>query len=135
MNKARPLLIVPFWVGVILLALGQVITFYPGAEAAWFAASAVLCLCGLLVRSKAYAIAAVCLVVIGAAFSLWGYQHGEQYRAWLKQQPSREEQIRDLKKQLQQLDKTNAEPQHSADGSQPSRSTTNATSVAAGSRR
>lgn len=135
MNKARPLLIVAFWVGVILLALGQVITFYPGAEAGWFAASAVFCLCGVLVRSKAYAIAALCLVVGGAAFSLSGYRHGEQYRAWLKQQPSREEQIRDFQKHLQQLDKTNAEPQHSADGSQPSRSSTNTTSVAVGSRR
>jgi hypothetical protein len=115
MNKARPLLIVAFWVGVILVALGQVITFYPGAEAGWFAASAVLCLCGVLVRSKAYAIAALCFVVVGAAFSLSGYQHGERYRAWLKQQPSREEQIRDLKKQLQQLDKTNAEQLHSGD--------------------
>jgi hypothetical protein len=89
MNKARPLLIVAFWAGVILLALGQVITFYPGAEAAWFAASAGLCLCGLLMRTKAYAIAALCLAVVGATFSLLGYQHGEQYRAWLKQQPPR----------------------------------------------
>ena len=42
---------------------GQVITFYPGAETGWFAASAVLCLCGVLV---------LCFVVVGAAFSLWG---------------------------------------------------------------
>ena len=135
MDKVRPLLIGAFWVGVILLALGQVMTFIPGAEVGWFAASAVLCLCGVLVRSKAYRIAALCLVVIGAAFSFSGYKDGERYRAWLKQQPSREELIRDLQEYLQQLDKTNAEPQHSEDESQPSRSSTNTTTGAAGSRR
>lgn len=132
MDKVGPLLIVAFWVGVSLFALGEVITFIPGAEAGWFAASAVLCLCGVLVRSKAYRIAALCLVVIGAAFSLSGYKHGERYRAWLKQQPSREELSRDLQEDLQQLARTNAEGQHSGDESQPSRTSTNTTTGAAG---
>jgi hypothetical protein len=109
MNKARPLLLAAFWLGVSFFALGQVITFYPGAEAGWFAISAALCLCGLLVRSRAYIIAALCLVTIGIVLSISGYRHGEQYRVWLSKQPSREERIHQLEEQIRMLDKTNAE--------------------------
>lgn len=98
-------------------------------------ASTVLCPCGVLVRRRTHAVAAICFIAMGVVFSLSGYRHGEQYQAWLKQQPSSEELVRDLEGQLQFLGKTNAEPQHSADGSRPSRSGVNTTSAAAGSAR
>jgi hypothetical protein len=104
-----------------MFVLGQVISFYPGAETGWFAFSAVLCMGGLLVRSKAYGVAAVFLVVASIAWSVSGYRRGEQYRVWLAQQPSREERIRQLQEQIKMLDSTNAEPSASANGASPRR--------------
>jgi hypothetical protein len=131
----RPFLTIAFWTGCVLFVLGQFITFYPGVETTWFAVSAGLCLCGFLRRSRRYNIAAFFFVATGIALSVWGYRHGQQYQAWLKQQPSKEEQIRQLGERLQMLDNTNAEPGGAANGSEPIRSETNTTPGAAGSRR
>jgi hypothetical protein len=135
MKKLRALLIIAFWAGVTFTMLGQVICFIPGAETRYFVGCAVLCLCGLLVRSKAYSIASVPLVAISVALAIVGYRNGERYRVWLSSQPPIEEQIRRVQADIRFLDNTNAEPDGSANGSQPFRSETNRTSEAAGSRR
>ncbi len=135
MKSIRPFLILAFWTGCVLFALGQVITFRPGAETAWFAISAGLCFCGFLLRARRYSIAAVFFVAAGIALSVWGYRHGQQYQAWLKRQPSKEEQVRQLRERLHSLDNANAEPGGAANRSQPIRSETNRTSAEAGSGR
>lgn len=132
MRSIRPLLILAFWSGCVLFGLGQVITFRPGAETAWFAVSAGLCLCGFLLGARKYGIAAFILVAAGIALSVWGYRHGQQYEAWLKRQPPKEEQIRQLREQLQRLNSTNAEPGGPASRGQPVGSETNRASAAAG---
>jgi hypothetical protein len=131
----RPFLILAFWTGCVLFGLGQVITFRPGAETAWFAISAGLCFCGFLLRVRRYSIAALFFVAASIALSGLGYRHGQQYQAWLMRQPSQEEQVRQLREQLQSLDNTNAEPGGAANRSQPIRAETNRTSAAAGSGR
>lgn len=132
MKSIRPFLTVTFWTGCVLFALGQFITFYPGVETTWFAVAAGLCLCGFLVRSRRYSIAAFFFVAAGIALSVWGYRHGQEYQAWLKQQPSKEEQIRRLGEQLRMLDNTNAEPGGAANRSQPAGLSTNQTSAIKG---
>lgn len=121
MLKIRPISITTFWIGIALFILGQVITFYPGAETDWFALSAVLCAAGLCVRSKAYGIAAVLLIAASIAWSISGYRRGEEYRAWLAKQPSKEALIRQLQEQLQMPNKTNAEPSSATNGALPRR--------------
>jgi general secretion pathway protein G len=88
MKTARAIQIVAFWMGVTLFILGQVISFYPGAETGWFAVSAGLCLCGFLVPNRSYRIAALFLVIFGIAISISGYRRGEQYRVAQSKRPS-----------------------------------------------
>jgi len=104
----RDILIGAFWMGVTLFILGQLISFSPavffGTE--WFAVSAILCLCGLLVRRRSYSIGALFLVLICIAFSIWEYQRVMKYHGWQSRPLSREEQIYQLEWGLE----TNAEP-------------------------
>ena len=71
MTKTRRLLLLPFWLGVLLAALGHVITFVPGAECCWFLVVAGLSASGLFIPKTAYRVAAGLLVVLalGMAYS------------------------------------------------------------------
>jgi hypothetical protein len=51
------------------------------------------------VRSKAYSIGALFLVLISIACSILGYRRGEQYRVWLSKQPAEEQRLRQLHEQ------------------------------------
>lgn len=76
-----------FWLGVVLFALGQIITFYPGAEAKWFFAASALLLPGLLINSKYYRIAGAILLFVSIAQGVAGYKRGLEYKKWLSNQP------------------------------------------------
>ncbi len=67
--------------------LGQLITFYPGAEAGWFGIAAALALAGLLSPTRQLRLVAVVLAVLLAGFAWDGYVRGRQYRETLSQQP------------------------------------------------
>ncbi len=110
----RPILTIAFWTGCVLFALGRFITFYPGIETAWFAASTGLCSCGFLLRSWRYSVSAGFFVAAGIVLSVLGLRHGQPYQAWLKQQPSKEEQIQHVGEQLQMVDDAKAGPQATA---------------------
>jgi hypothetical protein len=66
--------------------LGQVITFYPGAEVGWFGVAAALALAGLLSPTRRLRLVAVVLAVLLAGFAWGGYERGRQYREPLSQQ-------------------------------------------------
>lgn len=84
MMKGRGIWISGFWAGCVLFALGQVISFYPGAERGWFILSGLLGMSGLLIRGKAYRIAAIILVGLSAVLAVAGHQRGVDYRNWME---------------------------------------------------
>jgi hypothetical protein len=67
--------------------LGQLITFYPGAEVGWFGIAAAMALARLLSPTRQLRLVAVVLAVLLAGFAWGGYVRGRQYREWLSQQP------------------------------------------------
>jgi len=69
-----------FWAGCALFGLGQVISFYPGAECGWFILAGLLCMSGLIIRGKAYRIAAIILVCLSAILAVAGHRRGVDYR-------------------------------------------------------
>jgi type II secretory pathway component PulF len=79
-----PLSQVAFWFGAVLFLLGTLISFYPGAEAKWFAVTTSLVACGFFVPNKSYRIAAAVIVAICLFWTYTGYQRGMQYQEWLK---------------------------------------------------
>jgi hypothetical protein len=83
MSATRRLLLLPFWLGVLLAALGYVITFIPGAECGWFLVVAGLSASGLFIPKTAYRVAAGLLVVLALGMAYSGYRHGLEYRQWL----------------------------------------------------
>ena len=84
MTKWRGIWIGSFWAGCALFALGQLITFYPGAERGWFILAGLLCMSGLLIRGKAYRIAAIILVGLSAVLATVGHRRGVDYKKWLE---------------------------------------------------
>ena len=87
MTKARPILITIFWLGVVFFALGQIITFYPGAETAWFLITSIMLAIGLLIR-RGYRIAAGILLCLSIAAAITGYKRGSDYQEWLSNRPA-----------------------------------------------
>jgi hypothetical protein len=71
----------------VLGLLGQLITFYPGAEVGWFGVAAALALAGLLSPTRQLRLVAVVLAVLLAGFAWGGHVRGRRYREWLSQQP------------------------------------------------
>jgi hypothetical protein len=67
---------------------GLFISFVPGADAGWFGTAAVSAALGLL--SPSWRVRAVAVVlVIGLTWRAWlGYEHGQRYQQWLRQQES-----------------------------------------------
>lgn len=73
-------------VGLALLLglLGSLITFVPGGEAGWFGMAAVPAALGLLSPSWRVRVVAIVLVLVWQA--RLGYQRGQAYQEWLRQQ-------------------------------------------------
>src|SRR5690349_16209371 len=73
---------VALWMG----AFGCFATFVPGAEAGWFGTAAAGAALGLLSPSwRTRAVAGALVVVL--AWTAWkGYQRGQEYQEWLRQQ-------------------------------------------------
>ena len=84
MTKGRGIWIGGFWAGCVLFALGQVISFYPGAERGWFILAGLLCMSGLLIRGKVYRIAAIILVCLSAVLAIAGHRRGVDYKNWME---------------------------------------------------
>ncbi len=80
MSSARRLLLLPFWLAVLFVALGCVITFIPGADCGYFLVVAGLSATGLFIPKATYRVGAV-LLLIGALVSAYGgYRNGVEYR-------------------------------------------------------
>jgi hypothetical protein len=77
--------------GVVLAAvlglLGQLISFYPGAEVGWFGFAAAVALTGLFSPTRRLRLVAVILAVLLAVFAWGGHVRGRQHRELLSQQP------------------------------------------------
>ena len=80
MSATRRFLLLPFWLAVLLAALGYVITFVPGAECGWFLVVAGLSASGLFIPKAAYRVAASLLVILALAMAYSGYCHGVEHR-------------------------------------------------------
>lgn len=80
-----PVLRFVFGCGIVLLLLGQIITFYPGAEERFYTFTGSLLLTGLVLPSRAYRIVSIVLIV----FCVWGAVEGQRcgvkYRSFLEQ--------------------------------------------------
>lgn len=83
MSASRRFLAFPFWLGVLLTALGYVICFIPGAECNWFVVAAALLACGVFIPKPAYRVVAAVLFILALASAYSGYHHGVEYRHWL----------------------------------------------------
>lgn len=82
MSTTRKLLYLPFWLAALFVALGHVITFYPGAECGWFLIAAVLSVAGLFIPRVAYRATAALLLILALASAYSGYHHGVERRKW-----------------------------------------------------
>jgi hypothetical protein len=94
MKMARPILLVVFWLGVLSFVMGQIISFYPGAETQWFLATSVMLTAGLFIHGKAYRIASGVLLVLSLALATAGHKRGVDHKKWLSGQPKHEEQTK-----------------------------------------
>jgi hypothetical protein len=81
----KALLYGAYWLGFVLLLLGMVITFFPGAEVEWFATAGTLLLAGLLVPRWDYRVSAIFLVGVCITFAVAGYRQGVEYRHHLQE--------------------------------------------------
>ena len=72
-----------FSIGIIGILLGQVVTFVPGSEQAWFTLSGALVLAGLVLPRWPHRVAAVLLVALCVLAALQGHQRGEDHKTKL----------------------------------------------------
>ena len=79
MTTTHKLLCIPFWLAVLLALLGCIITFFPGAECAWFSVVAVLSLFGLFIPKIFYRGAATLLLILSIIAAVHGYRRGMKY--------------------------------------------------------
>jgi hypothetical protein len=93
-----------FWISVVLGALGQVITFYPGAEFEWFALAAAFSIPGFLIPKWSFRSASLVMLTLWSLMASSGYTRGKEYQECLKQQPSKEERIREEEQMLKALE-------------------------------
>lgn len=78
-----------FWLGVIWLMLGSIVTFVPGTETKWFASAAVMLMGGFLVPRWPYRIAAFLLVAYCVTAAIASRDNGLKYRLELQQRAAR----------------------------------------------
>lgn len=91
---------------LILGILGQIISFYPGAECEWFALAAILAIPGFIIPKWSYRSATLAMLVLWSAMSFAGYARGREYQQWRKQQSSREERIQEAEQMLKSIEST-----------------------------
>jgi membrane protein implicated in regulation of membrane protease activity len=73
---------------ILLAALGQVITFVPGAEATWFGVAALSASAGVITTNRRLQAMAVVLVVALALLAGCGYLRGLHYQEQLRKRGS-----------------------------------------------
>jgi hypothetical protein len=83
---------IALWLG----GLGLFVSFDPGAEAGWFGTAAGFAAAVLLSPNGRLRLVGVALLVAFAWFAWLGYQRGQQYQEWLREEMPR------LREQLQQ---------------------------------
>jgi hypothetical protein len=81
MSNTQKLLCIPFWLAVLLAILGCIITFFPGAECAWFSVVAILSIFGLFIPKIFYRSAAALLLILSIIVAVHGYWRGMKYLA------------------------------------------------------
>ena len=93
-----------FWISLGMGALGQLISFYPGAELNWFSLAAAFSVLGLLIPKWSFRLTALAMLITWSVMAFSGYTRGKEYQAWLKQQPTKEERIQKAQKVLNALE-------------------------------
>jgi hypothetical protein len=78
MNMSRKLLWLPFWLGVLLTALGYAVDL-PLARLGCFLLAAGLSAGGVFVPQRGYRIAAALLFIVALASAYIVYRHGQKY--------------------------------------------------------
>lgn len=85
LRPLRPVLRFVFGSGIVLLLLGQIITFYPGAEERFYTFTGCLLLAGLVLPGWPYRVISVVLI----AYCIWGVVEGQRrgikYQSFLEQ--------------------------------------------------
>jgi hypothetical protein len=79
MKTIHKLLCIPFWLAVLLLVLGCIITFVPGSEYPWFLVVAALSIFGLFIPKIFYRGAATLLLILSIIAAVHGYRRGTEY--------------------------------------------------------
>ena len=74
-----------FSLSVVLGALGQLITFIPGAEIEWFALAAILVIPGFVIPKWSFRSASCVLLLLWSMSAFSGYTRGKEYEAYLKE--------------------------------------------------
>lgn len=75
-----------FFCGVVLFVIGNVASFYPGAESIWFLCTAVLLLPGVLLARRGHVVAAILMFALSLLYSATGHSRGVEYQRWLDAQ-------------------------------------------------
>ena len=71
-----------FFCGIVLFAMGNVMSFVPGAEVAWFLCCVGLLLPGLLLSRRKYTSTAAILMVLCLILASQGHRRGLEYLQW-----------------------------------------------------
>ena len=79
MSTSRKFLWLPFWLGVLLTALGYVIVYPLAARLGCFLLAAGLSAGAVVVAQRGYRIAAALLFVVAVASAYVVYRHGQRY--------------------------------------------------------
>jgi hypothetical protein len=80
MTVTRKLLLLPFSIALLLALLGQVISFYPGADFGWFLTVAALSASGLFLPKTPYRVAAALLLLLVLSQAYSGHRRGVEYQ-------------------------------------------------------
>ena len=78
-SASRKLRLLPFWLGLPLIALGYVFWGVPEAQLGCFLLAAGSSACGALVPRRGYRIAASLLVIVALVSAYVGYRYSQKY--------------------------------------------------------
>ena len=79
MSTIRRLRLLPFWLGVLFIALGYGFSHLLIAEVGCFLLAAVLSACGVLIAQRGYRIAASLLVIVALVSAYMAWRHSVKY--------------------------------------------------------
>ena len=89
MQRLRAAFLFVFRLAIAMAAFGLLISFYPGAEFAWYLTVAILSLAGFWLPGTYHRAGAAALLVLALSLAYFGYHRGVKYRIWqLRDEPA-----------------------------------------------